>query len=248
MPSCAEGLLYGLTQKLAAEFIGTFSVVFVGAGAVCADQYLRSQTQPGLGVLGLALAYGLATAIMVTAFAHISGAHLNPAVTLGCWVTKRLGTLPSIFYCVAQLLGAIAAAYLLAAVVPEQFWRPFGMGTPDLGPDFSRWHAMLLEGVMAFILVTTYFATILDERGAFNKVSGFAVGLVVSVEVLVATAFLAGSIPIGASAINPARTFGTALASWHWRGHGVFWVGPLFGGVVAAVIYDRLFLSDQPPA
>lgn len=185
---------------------------------------------------------------MVTAFAHISGAHLNPAVTIGCWVTKRLSTIQSILYCVAQLLGAIAAAYLLTMIVAEQIWRPMGLGTPDLGPDFTRWHAMLLEGVMAFILVVAYFSTVLDERGAFNKVSGFAVGLVVSVEVLVATAFLGGSVPIGASAINPARTFGTALASWHWRGHGVFWVGPLFGGVIAAVIYDRLFLADQPPA
>lgn len=220
----------------------------MGAGAICADQFLRSQNQAGLSALGLALAYGLVTAVMVTAFAHISGAHLNPAVTIGCWVTKRLGTIPSILYCIAQLLGGIAAAYLLTMIVAEQIWRPIGLGTPDLGPDFTRWHAMLLEGAMAFILVITYFATILDERGAFNKVSGFAVGLVVSTEVLIATAFLGGTVPIGASAINPARTLGTALASWHWRGHGVFWVGPLFGGVIAAVIYDRLFLADQPPA
>lgn len=195
----------------------------------------------------MALAYGLATAIMVTAFAHVSGAHLNPAITVGCWVTRRLGTIPSIFYCIAQLLGAIAAAYLLTMIVAEQIWRPLGLGTPDLGPDFTRWHAMLLEGVMAFILVIAYFATVLDERGAFNKVSGFAVGLVVSTEVLLSTAFLGGTVPVGASTINPARTLATALASWHWRGHGVFWVGPLFGGVIAAVIYDRLFLADQPP-
>jgi len=220
----------------------------VGAGAVCADQYLRSQTQPGLTVLGLALAYGLATAIMVSAFAHISGAHLNPAVTIGCWVTKRVGTIQAIFYCVAQLLGGIAGAYLLTAIVAEQIWRPIGLGTPDLPSDFTRWHAMLLEGVLAFVLVIAYFATILDERGTLNKVGGFAVGLAVSAEVLAATAFLGGTVATGASAINPARTLGTALASWHWRGHGVFWVGPLFGGVVAAVIYDRLFLADQPPA
>lgn len=243
----SEAHLYALAKKLAAEFIGTFAIVFVGAGAVCADQYLRSQSQAGLTVLGLAMAYGLATAIMVTCFTHISGAHLNPAVTIGCWVTKRLGTIQSVLYCAAQLLGAIAAAYLLTVIIPEQIWRPMGLGTPDLGPDFSRWHAMLLEGVMAFILVIAYFATILDERGTFNKVAGFAVGLVVSAEVLVATAFLGGTVPVGASAINPARTFGTALASWHWRGHGVFWVGPLFGGVIAAVIYDRIFLTDQPP-
>jgi MIP family channel proteins len=235
--------LYGLVQKLAAEFIGTFALVFAGVGAVCADQYLRSQSQAGFGLLGIAIAYGSATAIMVTAFAHISGGHLNPAVTIGFWVTKRLGTIQSVLYCVAQLLGAVAAAYLLTAIIPDQAWRPIGLSTPDLGPDFTRWHAMVLEGIMAFILVAVYFATVLDDRGAFNKVAGFAVGLAVAADVLVAAPFL------GASAVNPARTLATTLASRHnWHGHGVFWVGPLFGGVIAGVIYDRLFLKDQPPA
>jgi aquaporin TIP len=90
--------------------------------------------------------------------------------------------------------------------------------------------------------VITYFAPVLDEPGAFNPVAGFAVGLAVTVDVLVGAPF------VGASAANPARTFATALASRHWHNHGVFWIGPLFGGVVAAVIYDRLFLGDQPPA
>ena len=234
--------MYGLFQKLAAEFIGTFALVFVGVGAVCADQNLRSQSQTGFGLLGIAIAYGSATAIMVAAFAHISGGHLNPAVTIGFWVTKRLGTIQSVLYCVAQLLGAVAAAYLLTAIIPDQAWRPIGLGTPDLGPDFTRWHAMVLEGVMAFVLVIAYFATVLDERAA-NRVAGFAVGLAGAAEVLVAAPFL------GASAVNPARTFATTLASRHnWHGHGVFWVGPLFGGVIAGVIYDRLFLKDQPPA
>jgi aquaporin TIP len=203
---------------------------------------LQSQNQASFGLAGIALAYGLATAIMVTCFAHISGGHLNPAVTIGLWVTRRIGTLQSVFYCVAQLLGSIAAAYLLVAIVPDQIWRPVGLGTPDLATDFTRWHAMSLEAAMAFIVVLVYFATILDERGAFSKVAGFAVGLAVMANVFVAAPF------VGASAANPARSFGTALASRHWQNSGVYWIGPLFGGVVAGVIYDRLFLGDQPPA
>ncbi len=234
--------MYGLVQKLAAEFIGTFSIVFVGAGVICADRYLQLQNQTGIGLLGIALAYGLAAGTMVAAFAHISGGHLNPAVTVALWVTRRSGTLQSLFYCLAQLLGSIAAAYLLIAIIPEQVWRPMGMGTPDLAMDFTRLHAMVLEGALAFLVVLVYFATVLDERGGFGKVAGFAVGLMVMADVLLGAPF------VGASAANPARSFGTALVSRHWQNQGVFWVGPLFGGVIAGVIYDRLFLADQPPA
>jgi len=234
--------LYGLARKLAAEFLGTFALVFFGAGAVCADRYLQSQSQPSFGLLGIALAYGLTAGVVVTAFAHISGGHCNPAITIGLWVMRRLGTLQSIFYCLAQLVGGVAAGYLLISLVPEPAWAPVGLGTPDLAPDFTRWHGMVLAAAMAFLVVITYFATVLDEHGAFNRVAGFAVGLAVTVDVLVGAPF------VGASAANPARTFGTAVASRHWHNHGVFWIGPLFGGVVAAVIYDRLFLGDQPPA
>jgi MIP family channel proteins len=234
--------LYGVLQKLAAEFLGTFGLVFVGAGAICADRYLQLQNQPSFGLLGVAVAYGLATGVMVTAFAHVSGGHLNPAVTVGLWVTRRIGTLQSIFYCLAQLLGSLAGAYLLAAIIPDQAWRPIGLGTPDLATDFTRWHAMALEAAMAFVVVLVYFATVLDERGAFDKVAGFGVGLAVTADVFLGAPF------VGASAANPARNFGTALASRHWQNHGVFWVGPLFGGVLAGVIYDRLFLGDQPSA
>ncbi|HUJ31354.1 MAG TPA: aquaporin [Candidatus Acidoferrum sp.] len=233
--------MYRLPQKLAAEFIGTFAVVFIAAGSICADQYLRAADQTGISLLGAALAYGLATAVMVTAVGHISGGHLNPAVTIGFWVTKRLSTLQSIFYAAAQLLGAVAAGYLLAAIVPEQVWRPVALGTPDLVSDVTRWHGMLLEAVLSFLVVFVFFATVVDAKGAFHKVAGFAVGLTVTIGVLFGAPFTGG-------AMNPARVFGTAVAARHFQNHGVFWVGPLFGGVVASVVYDRLFLRDQPPA
>ena len=101
--------MYSLTQKLIAEFFGTFAVVFFAAGALCADQYLRSSGQGSITILGLAFAYGLTVGIMVTAIGHISGGHLNPAVTVAFWVSRRLSTLQTILYSAAQLLGAIAA-------------------------------------------------------------------------------------------------------------------------------------------
>jgi len=229
-----------LPQKLIAEFFGTLALTFFAVGAICADQYLRASGQGGFGLLGLALAYGLAYAIMVSALGHISGAHLNPAVTIAFWVTKRLSTLQSLLYWIAQLLGALAGAYLVVAIIPEAVWRPVGLGTPALTPDFTRMHGMLLEGVMTFFLVLVFFATAVDARGAFDKIAGFAIGLTVTIDMLVGG-------PFTGAAINPARAFGPALTAHYWTNHGVYWVGPLLGGVLAGVIYDRVFLGNQPP-
>ena len=118
--------MYSLPQKLLAEFIGTFILIFFAIGAICADQYLRAASQIPMGTIGVALAYGLSYAIIVGAVSHISGGHLNPAVTAGYWVTRRLGTLQTLFYWIAQLLGAIAATYLLVAIVPDAIWTSAG--------------------------------------------------------------------------------------------------------------------------
>ena len=234
--------MYSLTQKLLAEFFGTFAVVFFAAGALCADQYLRSSGQGSITILGLALAYGLTVGIMVTAIGHVSGGHLNPAVTVGFWVSRRLSTMQTLLYAIAQLLGAVAAAYALIIIIPDSSWRPEALGsiTPALAPDFTRLHGMLLEGVMTFFLVFVFFATMVDVKGAFNKIAGFGVGLAVTMDALF-------GYPLTHAALNPARAFGPALVTHHWSNHGVYWVGPLLGGVLASVIYDRVFLVDQPP-
>jgi glycerol uptake facilitator protein len=229
--------LYSLPQKLLAEFIGTFAIIFAAAGAICADQYLRAAGTAAPGPLGYALAYGLVTSGMASALGYVSGAHLNPAITIGAWVTKRLGTLSALFYCIAQLAGAAAAAYLLAAILPELAWRPVGLGATDLAPDFTRMHGMVFEGVATFFVVFVYFAAALDAEGAFRKSGALAVGLTITAAVLLSQPFTGAS-------LNPARTFGPALAAHHWINHGVYWVGPLFGGLLGAVVCDRLFARD----
>lgn len=233
--------MYRLPQKLVAEFIGTFTIVFIAAGAICTDQYLRAAGQTVLGPLGCALAYGLAVGVMVSAVGHISGGHLNPAVTIGYWVTKRLGTLESVGYWIAQLLGAAAGALALSVILPESVWRPVSLGAPGLASDFTRIHGMALEAALTFVVVVVAFATVVDARGAFRQVAGLPIGLAVAIGYLVGA-------PFTGAAMNPARAFGPALAltPHHWQNHGVYWVGPLFGGVLAGVIYDRIFLRDQP--
>ncbi|PYT54080.1 MAG: aquaporin, partial [Acidobacteria bacterium] len=199
--------MYNTSQKLIAEFLGTFALIFFGAGSICADQYLHGAG--GFGLLGIALAHGLAIGIMVSAMGHISGGHFNPAVTIGFWVTKRLNTVDTILYWAAQLVGAIAAAFLLKAIIPEDTWRAVALGTPELASDFPLWAGMALEAVTTFFLVLVVFATAVDEKGAFRSISGFGIGLTITLGILVAG-------PLTGGALNPARFFGPALAATHW--------------------------------
>jgi MIP family channel proteins len=233
--------LYSLPQKFAAELIGTFGVVFIATGAICADQYLHAAGASRLGSVGCALAYGLAVAVMVSAFQHISVAHFNPAITVGLWVTRRLGTLVGLSYCVAQLVGALAASLLLAAIVPDTIWRPVALGAPDLTTDFTRMHGMLLEAILTFFVVLAALAKAVDAKGLSQQAAPIVVGLAVTIGSLVGAPFTGG-------ALNPVRAFGPALVAHHWQNHGVYWLGPLFGAIFAAFLYDRLFLRHQPPA
>ena len=232
-------MTYSKPQKLFAEFFGTFAIVFFAAGAICTDQYLHpsSSGQPGSGLLDIALAYGLAMAIMITALGRISGGHFNPAVTIGFWVTRRLSTVDTVLYTIAQLAGAVSAAYLLRRL-PVDIWGPVQLGTPDLANGISRTNGMIFEAILTFFLVLVVFATSVDERVTPDRFAGFAVGLTVSVGVLFGG-------PLTGAALNPARAFGPALAGNHWTNHGVYWIGPLAGGVLAGWLYDTLFLARK---
>src|SRR5580658_3781279 len=110
--------MYSRPQKLVAEFIGTFALIFFGVGSICADQFIHASTngQSNLGLLGIAAAHGLAIALMVR-----SGGHFNPAITIGFWVTRRLSTCDAITYWIAQLAGGAAAAFLLR-LLPLDIW------------------------------------------------------------------------------------------------------------------------------
>jgi len=228
--------MYNTAQKLVAEFVGTFTLIFIGAGSICADQFLKMTGQGGVGLLGIAVAHGLAIGIMVSAIGHISGGHLNPAVTIGFWVTRRMSTLGALGYWIAQLAGGVAAAYLLRAVVPGDAWHAAVLGTPDLAQNFSRGAGLLVEAVLTFFLVFVVFATAVDERGAFGKIAGFAIGLAITMDILMGG-------PLTGASMNPARSFGPALAAKHWTNHSVYWVGPLAGGVVAGWLYDSILLK-----
>lgn len=223
--------MYNTPQKLTAEFLGTFALAFFGAGAICANQFLHGT---GSGLLGEALAEGLAAAILYTVFARVSGGHFNPAVTIGFWVTKRINTLEVLGYWVAQIAGAIAATYSVRWIVPDDPWRASLGGTPQLVADFMRLPAMGLEAILTFFLVLVFFAGVSGEDSERRPQAGWAAGLVYTAGILVAG-------PLTGGALNPARAFGPALVSSHWNSQGIYWVGPLAGGFLAGLIYDSLY-------
>ena len=214
-------------RHFAAEFIGIFALVFVGGASIMSAT--MSNMNP---LIPAAIAHGLILGIMVTATMRISG-HLNPAVTIGFMVTKRIEPMMGVVYIIAQLLGAAVAAYALKAVFPDHVAVATRLGGQVVSGDINAMQAILCEAIATFFLVFVVFGTAVDPHAP--KVGGFAIGLTVTADI-----FAIGS-RTGAS-MNPARSFGPAVVSGMLEGQVIYWVGPILGGIAAALLYDGLFL------
>jgi MIP family channel proteins len=221
-------------RHFAAEFIGTFALVFIGGGAIITSPMLQVQA----AVVNIALAHGLILALMVTATMRISG-HLNPAVTAGFLVTRRIEPMMAVVYWIAQFTGAIVAAYALNALFPDNIVAATKLGGQSISSSITMPKAIALEAIATFFLVFVVFGTAVDPKGP--KVGGFAIGLTV-------TAGILGIGPLTGGSMNPARSFGPAVVTHVFEGQAAYWVGPILGGVIAALLYDKLFLhrGDEP--
>lgn len=225
-----------LSQRLLAEFVGTLTLIFVGAGSIIA----ASLGQQGAGLVTVAIAHGLAIATMVSALGHVSGAHFNPAVTIGVWIAQKIRSSDALAYIGTQLAGAAAGAALLRVAIPETVWRQPGinLGTPGIPGGISNGQAVLIEAMLTFFLVWVVFATAVDTEGAFSKIAGLAIGFVVMMDIMMGG-------PFTGAAMNPARHFGTAVVSWTWKSWWVWWIGPVAGGIVAAALYDGVIMRRK---
>lgn len=186
-------------------------------------------------LVAIALAHGIGIAVFVAASARFSGGHLNPAVTISAVVTGKMGVVKGLMYIVAQLVGAGLAAFLLKAVLPAAVQG--NLGAHALGAVNNAGAGLLVEIVLTFFLVFVVFATAMDAKGP-KHFAPFAIGLVILLDHLV-------GVPLTGSSVNPARSFGPALAAGAWADHWIYWVGPIVGGVVAALVYQGLFLSKE---
>lgn len=221
-----------LSRALVAELIGTFALVFVGAGAAA--------TGIG-GVVGIAFAHGLVIVAFAYAYGHISGTHINPAVTAGVWIAGKIPTGRAVAYWVVQILGGVLAGYAL-------YWFLGGAGT-GLGTtlpvqglevrqvtiDISPLQALVLEALLTFFLANTVLNA--DVGGKGGALAGLAVGMTLTLSILVAG-------PLTGASLNPSRSIGPALASGQLQHLWLYFVGPIAGGLVAGLLY-RGFLEER---
>ncbi len=209
-----------------AEFIGTFALIFVGVGAITAD-YISGAS----GLVGIALAHGLTIAVMASATAAVSGGHLNPAVTIGALAAGKIDGVNAVGYVVSQCLGGIVAAAMLKLCLPAAALESVKMGTPALGDGIGVGMGLLAEIILTFFLVFVIFGTAIDSRAP--KVGGLFIGLTVTLDILVGG-------PITGAAMNPARHLGPALLGGGLQHIWLYWVGPVVGGLIAALVYHHV--------
>jgi MIP family channel proteins len=215
-------------RHFAAEFIGTFALVFVGSGAIMTARMSQSPA----GLVEVALAHGLILGVMVSALMRISG-HFNPAVTLGMLATRRIEAMMAALYIVAQILGAVAAGYALKAGFPDAIFAATRGGGQAVALDITGGQAFLLEAIATFFLAFVVFGTAVDPKGP--RIGGLAVGFVVAADILVIG-------PLTGASMNPARSFGPAVASGVYEAQLLYWFAPITGAVVASLLYEFLFM------
>ena len=212
-----------VSRECMAEFVGTFVLIFVGTGAVMVNQIsLGAVTH-----LGVSFVFGAVVAALIYSIGHISGAHLNPAVTLAFWrggLFPRRHVLP---YVIAQVMGSIAASGLLLLSLGP---------VANLGatlPSNNNWmQSLILETVLTFILMFVILGAAVDPRSR-REFGGLAIGLTVGLE-----AACMG--PITGASMNPARSFGPAVMSGIWQHQWVYWIAPIVGAQLAIWVYGKL--------
>jgi aquaporin Z len=219
-----------LPRRVAAEALGTFALVFIGAAVVVVNGGFPNS---GIGLLGIALAHAVVLSVMITSTMTISGGHLNPAVTLSLLAVRRIDPVSAAAYVVTQLVAAVAGAFLVKALLPPHVANATLVGVPVIASSVSLGKAIGIELVLTFFLVSAVFGTAVSPDAP--RVGGFGIGLVLLFDILVGG-------PLTGAAMNPARAFGPALVAGSWIGQLVYWIGPILGGILAAFLWEFVLL------
>ena len=231
-----------LSKRSVAEFLGTFWLVFGGCGsAVLAAAF----PQLGIGLLGVALAFGLTVLTMAFAIGHISGCHLNPAVSVGLWVVKRFPAAELIPYIVAQVLGGIAGAGVLYVIASGKagFSTAAGFAANGYGAHSPGGYT-LLAAMVAEIVLTFFFLIVIlgsTDKRAPQGFAPIAIGLALTLIHLI-------GIPVTNLSVNPARSTGPALfvGGWAIGQLWMFWLAPIIGATLAGIVYGMFFEETAP--
>lgn len=221
-------------RAVSGEYLATLIFVLLGLGSTI-NWAAGEEKPPPADLVLISLCFGLSIATMVQCFGHISGGHINPAVTAAMVVTKKLSLAKAVFYVVAQCLGAITGAGILYLVTPAALRGSLGVTT--VTSKISLGHGLLVELLITFELVFTVFATCDPKRTDLGGSAGLAIGFAVAIGHLFA-------IPYTGASMNPARSFGPAMVTLNFQDHWVYWVGPILGGILAAGMYEYLYCPD----
>ena len=230
-------------RAVAAEFIATGLFVFLGTASVVVVATLGDGKMTTAGILTIALAHGLAIAVLVAAIARISGGHINPAVTFAAAMTGKMKVSTAMLYVGGQLSAAILGSLLLKGIIAGPFEVGLGahglnsLGIIDDQVGNGAGAGLLLEAVLTFALVFVIFAAAIDKKG-LTHLAPMAIGLMVLVDHLV-------GISLTGASMNPARSFGPAVVANIWTDHWIYWLGPLIGAGVAALVYEFVFLQHD---
>ncbi|XP_064202395.1 aquaporin-4-like isoform X1 [Anguilla rostrata] len=221
-------------RAVSGEFLATMLFVLLGLGSTIGWSAGEEKPPPADLVL-ISLCFGLTIATMVQCFGHISGAHINPAVTAAMVCARRLSLAKAVFYLAAQCLGAVAGAGILYLATPGSVRGALGVTT--VNSNISVGQGFLVELLITFELVFTVFATCDPKRTDLSGSAGLAIGFAVAIGHMFA-------IPYTGASMNPARSFGPAVVTWTWKDQWVYWVGPILGGIMAAGLYEYLYCPD----
>ncbi|KAF7668477.1 hypothetical protein LDENG_00008030 [Lucifuga dentata] len=222
-------------RAVSGEYLATLIFVLLGLGSTI-NWAAEEEKPPPADLVLISLCFGLSIATMVQCFGHISGAHINPAVTAAMVVTRKLSLAKSVFYVVAQCLGAVTGAGIIYFITPAAVRG--NLGVTLVNPTISVGHALLVELLITFELVFTVFATCDSKRTDLGGSAGLAIGFAVAIGHLFA-------IPYTGASMNPARSLGPAMVTVNFENHWVYWVGPILGAIIAAGLYEYLYCPDQ---
>ncbi|MEO9295340.1 MAG: aquaporin [Nitrososphaera sp.] len=220
-----------------AEAIGTYALVFFGPLSITIAIAVFGMSLGAESLLIISLGHGAVIGIMAYVFGHVSGTHINPAVTIAMMATRRLGIGDGAGYIGSQLAGAVAASATLAAVIPKYASQvKYGVQTgPSAFLDGSAASGFAVEAILTFFLVATIFMVAVHRKAAAGF-AGAAIGTMIFLLHLV-------GVPLTGASMNPARTFGPALISGFWEFHWIYWAGPIVGALVAAFIMNYVFVK-----
>jgi len=212
-----------------AELLGTFALVFAGPGAAAVDV----ASGGGVTGVGIGMSFGLIVMVMIFAIGHISGCHINPAITIAMAATRRITPAKATGYIAVQLIGAVLAGLAIVAIVGDE--GQAGATIPRInGADAAFWSELILTFFLAFVVFSV--ATDSRAQGTFAAIAiGGYVGFAAT-----------GWGPVANASMNPARTFGPAVAANVWESHWLYWVAPVLGALLAAAVYELLRSPAEP--